>query len=148
MKELVSLALRLNLRAICIEPSSNVTIQAFRAFFVGGIAFIVDASILWILSLLGMHYLISAIFGFMAGLIINFLLSIKYVFREKAPIGRFGEITVYSIISLTGLWLTELSMWLLTDIVGLYFMASKCIAALYVFLWNFIARKFILYRKG
>ena len=120
--------------------------QAFRALFVSGIALIIDMLILWSLSLTGLHYMICAFWGFIGGTLMNFLLSIKFVFTKKARLGRTGEVTVHFIVSFVGLGLTELLMWLFTEIFGLYFMISKCFAAVIVFGWNFTARKLILYR--
>ena len=137
----------LNVRALLIEPSSNVMIQAFRALFVGGIAFIADAGLLWALSLTGLHYLICATFGFLAGVAVNYMLSVKFVFKEKAPIGKAGEIAVYILVGIIGLGLTVFFMWFFTEIIGLFFMVSRGIAAVLVFAWNFISRKVTLYRK-
>ena len=137
-----------NIKGILIEPTESVAIQAFRAFIVGGIAFIADAGVLWMLSLTGLHYLTCAVFGFLVGLTVNFVLSTRFVFKGKASLGRFGEIAVYVVVSLVGLGLTEVLLWLFTEIAGFYFMISKCIAALLVFAWNFTARKIILYRKA
>jgi putative flippase GtrA len=143
----VNLHFEKKIKYLFIEPSSNVAIQAFRAFFVGGFAFVVDASVLWIISLTGLHYLICAVFGFIAGLAVNYILSIKFVFKEKAALGKFGEISVYITVSLVGLGLTEVLLWLFSDVAGLYFMISKCITALLVFAWNFSSRKYLLYRN-
>ena len=148
MTEFIRLALKLDLKGLLVKPSSNVAIQAFRAFFVGGVAFIADAIVLWLLSLTGIHYLICAAFSFIIGVIVNYALSIKFVFKEKAPIGKSGEFAVYVVVSLVGLGLTLVLMWFFTEIVGLFYMVSKGIAALLAFAWNFTIRKVTLYRKG
>jgi len=137
-----------SLRALLIEPSANVMIQAFRALFVGGIAFIADAAVLWTLSLTGLHYLICTVFGFLVGVGTNYILSVKFVFKEKAPLGKIGEVAVYILVGLIGLGLTVVFMWFFTEIVGLFFMVSRGVAALLVFAWNFTSRKVTLYRKG
>ena len=135
------------IKKIFLEPTESFLIQAFRAFFIGGLSFVADASVLWIISLTGLHYLICAVFGFIVGVAVNYLLSSLFIFTKGSSIGRLGEIIVYIALSLIGLGFTALLMWLLTDFLNVYFMLSKCIAALLVFAWNFIARKFILYRK-
>jgi len=135
-------------RNLFIEPSSNVAIQAFRGFFVGGIAFMADASVLWLLTTSGIYYLISAVFGFIVGVMVNYSLSIRFVFKEKATIGKFGEITVYFILGVMGLGLTIVLIWFFTEVVGLFYMLSKCITALLTFAWNFTSRKILLYRKA
>ena len=147
MKELISLAFQFNIKGLLVEPSSNVAIQTFRALFVGLVVFIADASLLWLIHLTGVHYLISATFSFIAAVMLNYALSVKFVFKEKARIGKAGEIAVYFAVSLVGLGLTIVIMWGFTEIAGLFFMVSKVIATLIAFSWNFTARKLIIYRR-
>jgi len=81
----------IRVRDLMIEPTSHVMAQAFRALFVGGIAFIVDAGILWAVSLTGLHYLICAVFGFFAGVSVNYKLSVKFVFKRESPDWQMGR---------------------------------------------------------
>lgn len=147
IKEFFQLVFTFNIKGLLIEPSFNVTIQAFRALFVSAIAFVTDAGFLWALSLTGLHYLICAVFGFLAGVGVNYILSVKFVFKEKAPVGKAGEFTVYVLVGVIGLGLTLVFMWFFTEVIGLFFMVSRGIAAILVFAWNFISRKAVLYRK-
>ena len=148
MNELLGLILKFDIKGLLIKPSSNTTIQVFRALIVGALAFAADALILWSMhEITGLHYLICAIAGFIAGVPVNFVLTRRYVYDKKALIGKTGEITVFVIGALIGLGLTEVFLWFFTDIVGLFYMISKCIAAVLVFAWNFLSRKYLLYRK-
>lgn len=148
MKEIINLALKMNLKGLFIEPTSNLMLQVFRGLFVGGIAFIADAGLLWLVSLTGLHYLICAVFGFILGVFVNYVLSVRFVFKEKASMGKTGEVTVYFIVGVIGLGLTAAFMWFFTEITGLHFMVSKCITTVLVYAWNFSSRKYFLYRKG
>ena len=132
---------------IFIKPTSHTGLQAFRALFVGGFSFIADAGLLFLLSLTGAHYLVCGLFGFIAGLFVNFYLSTKYVFTGEASVKKSGEIAVYTAVSAVGLALTEILLWLFTDVLGLHLLASKCVAALLVFAWSFVSRKYILYKE-
>ena len=148
MRELIRLVLRFDIRGLFLIPSSNTAIQAFRALFVGLFVFVVDAGLLWLLYLVGLHYLIAATLAFTAAVMMNYFLSVKFVFKEKAAIGKSGEIAVYFIVSLVGLGLTVGLMWFFTEVAGMFFMISKVIATLLSFTWNFTARKLTLYREG
>ncbi len=148
MNELIRLIIGLKLGALLIEPTSNTAIQAFRALFVGVIAFVADAGTLWLVSLTGLHYLACAALGFILGVYVNYVLSSRFVFFVRPKIGKSAEITVFVLVSLVGLGLTEAFLWLFTETVGLHFLLSKCVVTLLVFAWNFTARKLILYRKG
>lgn len=148
MPERTPSSLGARLRALFVEPTSNVLIQTLRALFVGGAAFVADAGVLWLISLTGLHYLICAALSFAVGVTVNYILSVKFVFKERASVGKTAEIAVYLVVSLVGLGLTELLMWLFTERVGFHFMVSKAIAAICAFAWNFTIRKVTLYRKG
>lgn len=107
----------------------------------------VDAGTLFLLHRLGLHYLVASAFGFILGLCVNFSLSKRMVFSSGSKyVGRAGEFFVYGLIGLAGLAFTEVLMFLFTGVAGFYFMASKVITAAIVLLWNFAARKWILYR--
>ncbi|MDR0489117.1 MAG: GtrA family protein [Propionibacteriaceae bacterium] len=144
---MLRLVLRFDLKGLLLTPTTNVVVQVFRALFVAALAFIADAGLLWVLSLTGMHYLICAAFGFILGVIVNFVLSIKFVFKEKAPVGRRVEFLVYLLVGLGGFGITIGLMWFFTEIVGFHFMVSKLATIVATFIWNFGVRKLTLYRK-
>ena len=146
MKELLGYIGKMDIKNLFKTPTNNTFIQFFRYVFVGGAAFLADAATLFILELIGMHYLISAIFAFIVGLICNFLLSKLLVFQQTKTDLRV-EFLIYGVIGVIGLGITEAFMYLLTDIAGFYFMLSKIIVAIIVLIWNFIARKLILYKN-
>ncbi len=148
MNELITLVLGFKLRALLIEPTSNTAIQAFRALFVGVIAFVADAGMLWLVSLTGIHYLVCAALSFILGVYVNYALSSRFVFFVRPKMGKSAEIAIFVLVSLVGLGLTEVFLWIFTETVGLHFLLSKCVVTLLVFAWNFTARKLILYRKG
>lgn len=146
MKELLGYIGKMDIKNLFKTPSNNIFIQFFRYVFVGGAAFIADALTLFILEFAGIHYLIATIFAFITGLVCNFLLSKLLVFQQSKTNIKI-EFLVYGIIGIVGLGITELLMYLLTDVAGFYFMLSKIIVAIVVLIWNFIARKLILYKN-
>lgn len=147
MNQVMDLIRNKDFRAIFILPTKNLLLQFFRYSFAGVSAFLVDAGILFFLYQLGIHYLTASAVGFVAGMLVNFLVAKRFVFCTCSKcVGRAGEFLIYCLIGLAGLALTEVFMFLFTDVVGFYFMVSKTITASLVFIWNFNARKFILYR--
>ncbi len=128
------------------EPANSIFIQFFRYLFVGGTAFIVDFSLLYILTdILYIHYLISAGISFICGLLINYFLSISWVFSQRKLTSQLSELLLFAFIGCIGLALTSVLMWLFTDKTGLYYLFSKIITTILVMIWNFLARKFILF---
>lgn len=146
MKELFDYIFKLDFKSLFITKSNNTFIQFFRYIFVGGVAFLADGGSLFLITTIGVNYLISAIFAFIIGLACNYGLSKLLVFENSSVNGKI-EFLVYGIIGVIGLGFTEIIMYVLTEIAGLYFMVSKVIAAIIVLIWNFVARKITLYRK-
>jgi len=145
--ELLNLIKKFDIIGLLITPTGNSFLQFFRALFVGGMAFIADAGLLWILAIMGMHYLLAAVFSFILGVTVNYILSKLLVFKKNtANMKQAAEITVYVLLSIVGLGLTELFMLFFTETIGLYYMLSKVISALLVFGWNYYGRKLIIYR--
>ena len=50
-------------------------------------------------------------------------------------------------VGIVGLGLTELLMWLLTGKAGIHYLVAKVITTVIVFVWNFSAKKLILFRS-
>lgn len=146
MKELFDYIFKLDFKSLFITKSNNTFIQFFRYIFVGGVAFLADGGSLFLITSIGVNYLISVIFAFVIGLAVNYGLSKLLVFENSSVNGKI-EFLVYGIIGVIGLGFTEIIMYVLTEIAGLYFMVSKVIATIIVLVWNFVARKIILYRK-
>ena len=146
MKELFQYVIKLDFKKLFKTKTDNTFIQFFRYLFVGGIAAVVNIGMLFLLTdIFHLHYLISNIIAFTLGLIVNYILSKKFVFQEKTKISKTGEFLIYAIIGVIGLGLDTLLIWLFTEIFALYYMLSKIISTLLVLIWNFGARK-ILYK--
>ena len=47
---------------------------------------------------------------------------------------------------MVGLALNDALIWLFTDCIGTHYMFSKIVAAAMVYLWNFFARKYLVFR--
>lgn len=147
MKEFFWAVIRFDFNALFREKTTNSFIQFFRYVFVGGFAFLVDAFMLWLCEK-WMNYMIAAAIAFIVGLAANYVLSIWFVFSESEKItNKLKEFTAYAVIGIIGLLLTEVIMYILTDLCHLYFLLSKIVAAALVLVWNFVARKKILYTK-
>ncbi|MBE6847139.1 MAG: GtrA family protein [Ruminococcus sp.] len=147
MKELLRLLMQGRFRALFLEQTNNIWIQLLRYGFVGGLAFLVDFGTLALLHHgLDMNLYLATALAFCAGLCANYLLSKWAVFQQKAKQGKLVEFITYGVIGVIGLGLTELLIWLLSDRLDIAPLLAKGIAAVLVLLWNFLARRFVLYR--
>lgn len=129
-----------------IEPTTNIWLQWLRYGIVGGTAFIADYGSLYLLTdIVGLHYLWSAAIAFIIGLVVNYLLSISWVFATSRRANVWLEFIVFATIGVIGLGFNELIMWCGCDLLGMHYMLTKLISTAIVFVWNFLARKFVLF---
>ena len=119
--------------------------QIIKFGFVGGTSFVIDAGILFLLTeFCGIHYLLSGAISFTASVIYNYMLSIKWVFDAKKDDNKEQELAVFIGLSVIGLGLNQLLMWLFVDIFHIYYMLSKIIATAIVMVYNFVTRKLFI----
>ena len=124
-----------------INKTDNSLIQFLRYFFVGGAAAVVNIGMLYIFTeVFHIYYVISNILSFTLGLIVNYLLSKKLVFQDNV-VDKRKEFIIYALIGVLGLGLDTLLVLILSDKLKIYYMLSKIISTIIVFVWNFLARK-------
>lgn len=134
------------LEKLFLKVSHQTHIQFVRYLFVGGSAWLIDFSLLALLTeKLSIHYFYSAAISYTVGSLYNYYLSIKWIFSVRRLNQKFKELTVFILIGTIGLGLNQISIWFLTEIVLLHYLISKIVATVLVLLWNFFARKYILF---
>jgi putative flippase GtrA len=134
------------IKTLFADKTNRVLIQLFRYTFVGGFAFLVDFGLLTFLTeVCGLHYLLSATLSFIAGLFVNYFISIYWVFTHSEMKNRKLEFLYFGLIGIIGLGLNDAFIWFFTDKIQLHYLISKIIAAVLGYLWNFFARKYLLF---
>ena len=147
LKKFFELLKKGDIKGLLIEPTEDVFLQFFRYSFVGGASFVTDYVLLHIITEAGMHYMISGVISFIAGLCVNYFLSKLLVFSNKATgKEKAKEFTVFAVIAVFGLAITEGLMWLFTEKLCWYYMISKAVAAAIVLFWNFFMKKLLLFK--
>lgn len=131
---------------LIIRKTDSFFIQFIRYFGVSGICLLVDAGILFVLTkYAGINYLISTFIGYTVGLVLNYILSVTWVFKTKRLANKPMEFGIFVVIGLIGMAINQGVMWICTDLIGLYFMLSRLISAAIGHTWKFFARKYILF---
>lgn len=133
---------------VFVRKTNNSYLQFFRYGFVSLAALIVDFSGLILLKeVFGIHYLTAATLSFTAGLLTNYLLSLVWVFG-RSKYSRVTEFLAFAGIGVVGLALNDLILLILTGYFSIYYVLSKLVATGVTFLWNFLARKYLLFRNN
>ena len=60
---------------------------------------------------------------------------------------RTAEVAIFVLIGVVGLGFTELLMWLFAGRAGFHYLPSKLLTTALVFIWNFAAKKLLLFRN-
>lgn len=119
--------------------------QLLKFGVVGGLAFIIDYLILIICKeLLGFNVLLSAALGFTISVIFNYIASVKWVFNVNKDKNEKKNFILFMIFSVIGLILTELIMFVGTNIINISYLIVKIAATAIVMVFNFITRKMFL----
>jgi putative flippase GtrA len=112
------------------------TARIFRFSVVGGTGVIINTSVLYVLSRwAGLPLVAASALAVELAAISNYLLNDTWTFAARSPsLGRFAK---FNTVSLAGLALNVLSVWLLTRL-GLYFLMADLVGIAAGFAANYV----------
>ena len=133
------------------EPQSvikKISAQFAKFGIVGVIAFVIDYGVMVLLTeVFGVDYLISTTAGFVVALIFNYFASMRFVFERREGMSRKKEFLIFVVLSIIGLGLNDLLMWLTVDFASIDYRISKIAVTAAVSVYNFVTRKIFLEEK-
>ena len=131
-----------------IDANERIPIQAVKYGLAAFGGFAADYCVLLLLKeKVGLHYLAAVPLAFLAGIAVNYLIGIWFVFRRgRLSLGK--ELLLFVTISLLALAITEGSMFLLTDLMHVDYRISRLISGVVTYLFNFFSRRFLIYRAS
>lgn len=133
-------------RTVLKGRTDRTIVQFIRYGMVAVVALAFDFGTYALLVRVGdVHPVIAATIGFTLGLLVNYLLSILWVFSRRARSKRV-EMAAFLLIGLIGLGLTDVLIWLMAIEWHFDELLAKLIATGIVFFWNFGARKVFLFK--
>lgn len=138
------------------EETDRITVQFLRFALVGSLATVIDFGVYSLFLMLGIHINIAIFSGFVIGYIANYLLSSFWVFKSENPFSpkvliRFGIVALiglginYAVIHVL-LGTRVLERLFSTLSVTVVQMLAKLVATVVATIWNFIGRRWFVYR--
>lgn len=120
--------------------------EIFLSLIVGGLAFGVDFAVLiGSVEVFGINYLVGNTLGFILGTLINYLLTVRFIFTTSRLKKRHHEFMLFTILGLIGLFLQNMLMWAGVELLAINYIVTKLFATVLVFFWNFYSRKYSLF---
>lgn len=128
--------------------------EFIRYLLVGGTAFIVDFTLLYVFKTYVLYNIVAGIYistalGFVGGLIYNYVLSLLYVFESAKENHKGKDIRsfiIFTIIGVVGLILTELGMYVGVELFAINYLIVKVFVAGVVLIWNYGIRKILIFK--
>jgi putative flippase GtrA len=119
-----------------------------KYFIVGGISAIVNVIIFFIFAeVMRYNYFAIGALAFIVATFVNYILSIKYVFKSGIRFGKHKELFWIYVVSIIGLIENEVILYLFASLLRIEIMISQIIAIGAVFFWNYIARNSFVFRS-
>lgn len=100
-----------------------------------------------LIRLAGVHYLVAAPIGFALGLATIYLLSIRWVFRQRRLKDARAELALFALVGFAGMALNQLVVYFGVERLALSYEAAKIVSAGMVFTFNFVTRKLLLFTR-
>ena len=121
--------------------------QIIKFGIVGVIAALVDVGVLVLLKeFCDFHVLIASTISFCVSVVVNYLLSMKFVFKSKNQ-DKAKEFIIFVLLSIGGLILNQVILWIGVNFTSIYYLIVKFIAMVAVPVYNFVTRKIFLESK-
>lgn len=121
--------------------------EYYKYIIVGLIVTGFDFCILVFLTeILNLYHMYSGAIAFTFASFLHYYLSIKLVFSNRSLKSKKLEFFLFFTLGLVGLGVFLGLFYLFTDILGIFYIVSKVLATGISFTFNFLARKYILFR--
>ena len=135
------------MRAALAHPNTR---QFLKFALVGFASLAVEYLFLgYFLQALSMDYLLATTIAFIISIVVNYILSMKYVFSHKEDMSRKREFTIFAVLSAIGLGLNDLYMFIGVSLLNVGTMAMKLISTFFVTWYNYFSRrKFLDAERG
>lgn len=123
--------------------------QFARFLVVGLFSFAFDYGLFFVLfQYAGVQYVLASTISFSLSLVLNYFLTLKFVFVAQPGRNVAKEFAIYIGLNIVALGLNQLILFLSVDLLGASPLVGKLIATAVVLVYNFISRKLLIERSS
>lgn len=123
--------------------------QFARFLVVGLLSFAFDFGLFFVLfNYFGVQYLLASTISFSLSLVLNYFLTLRFVFVAQEGRNRALEFTIYVGLNIVALGLNQLILFLAVAGLGASPLIGKLVATAVVLVYNFISRKLLIERSS
>jgi putative flippase GtrA len=114
--------------------------------FIGAGTFAFDLFLLFLFTdIMGMNYLVAVGIAFLIAVSINYILSRQFVFKGTTR-GHSEGYSYFIIIAILGLVLVTGSMYVLVELLGVYYLVARVLIACLTGIWNYLMNLFFNFK--
>jgi putative flippase GtrA len=125
--------------------ATQLLADLWRYGLCSALALAVDWGLMLALIRLGMNYLTAASTSFFVGMIVAYIGSILFVYRDRRSYSAVTEALGFVLVGVAGLVVNALLLFAFVKFAGLSAGVAKAPTAIGVFLFNFAARRALLF---
>ena len=122
--------------------SRGLILQYCKFAAVGITSLMIDyGTLVFLTETTALGYFKASAFSYTLSVFVNYFLSMRYIFEGKEEMSKMKEASIFFVLSLVGLFLNQIAMWVAVDVFGIYYAAAKLLSTLLVTNYNFVSRK-------
>jgi dolichol-phosphate mannosyltransferase len=125
--------------------------KIFKFGLVGVSGIVVNMGFLWYLTeYVGLYYLLSSLFAIELSILNNFIWNDIWTFKyggSNKLTSRWQRLITFHVISAGGLAINWGVLYLLTSVVGVYYLIANLIGILLAFSWNFMVNRRVTWQR-
>ena len=123
----------------------KLLVQFCKFGLVGTLCFCIDYGIMVLLTeATDLGYFLSSAISFTLSVVVNYILSMRFVFKGKDELNKFQEMAIFVALSIVGLALNQMIMWIAVEFFRVFYAVAKIFSTMLVTVYNFISRKLFL----